>query len=90
MSTIDGGRPAYPAMRHIAHNSDWDCSETGMTLRDYFAAKAMHAACITDMVPGEACNALLAAAYELNIDPLERIAQSAYEIADAMLKARNA
>lgn len=50
-------------------------SEKGMTLRDYFAAKAMasyltHAACADN---------------DVNV-----VARWSYEIADAMLKARNA
>ncbi len=36
------GGPAFPEMGNVAHNSDWD-SQPGMTLRDYFAAKAMQA-----------------------------------------------
>jgi hypothetical protein len=46
----------------------------GLTLRDYFAAKAMQGFCTTDLP--NAYSPLL-------------LAQEAYEIADAMLKARS-
>lgn len=59
-------------------------------LRDYFAAKAMQAMATTDMVPGEACDALVAAAAAAGQDPVYRLALNAYEVADAMLKARAA
>jgi hypothetical protein len=60
-----------------------------MTLRDYFAAKAMHAHLITDTVPGEACDALIDAAMKAGSDPIDQIALNAYEVADAMLRARS-
>lgn len=39
MSNKTGG-PAFPELGNVGYNSDWQC-EAGMTLRDYFAAKAM-------------------------------------------------
>jgi hypothetical protein len=60
----------------------------GMTLRDYFAAKAMAAELITDGVPGKAAAALVAAAREARRTPEEQIAWNAYQLADAMLKER--
>ncbi len=39
MSKETGG-PAFPELGNVGHNSDWQ-SENGMTLRDYFAAKAL-------------------------------------------------
>jgi hypothetical protein len=48
---------------------------TGMTLRDYFAAKAM-AGLLTAEIVGEYSN--------------EHVAEIAYRIADAMMKAREA
>lgn len=41
MSNKTGG-PAFPELGNVGCNSDWQ-SESGMTLRDYFAAKAMQA-----------------------------------------------
>ena len=59
----DTGGPAFP---HSRLGSDAD----GMTLRDYFAAKAMQALITRISMSGE------------------DQARKAYEIADAMLKAR--
>lgn len=50
-------------------------SEKGMTLRDYFAAKAMQS---------------LIASMEYSVHCRDTLATDAYWIADAMLKARNA
>lgn len=74
-----------------------DCSQespgdyaasTELTLRDYFAARAMQAQVMTDMVPGEAADALFEAALRDGQDPIYRLALNSYEIANAMLKAR--
>jgi len=69
MSEINTGGPAFP---HI--DSGWGRFEEGMTLRDYFAAKALQGLLSTD----------------LNCAPeyVQAIADSAYVLADAMLKAR--
>lgn len=70
---IDDGEPAFPGP---------DQGETkvniheGMTLRDYFAAKAMAA--------------LVMSGDEGAGDRLDDIPKYAYQIADAMLKARSA
>jgi hypothetical protein len=51
----------------------------GMTLRDYFAAKAMHSLRIEDAIlHNEDCD----------FSTIYEIAESAYQQADAMLKAR--
>lgn len=69
MPTIhkDDGGLAFPRSPHSG-----ECSDDGMTLRDYFAARAMQA----DMATWET-------AYKA-----ERIASIAYEIADAMIAER--
>jgi hypothetical protein len=59
--------PAFPS----THHNGWGEPEKGMTLRDYFAAKAMQGIL-----------------YE-GLEPVET-AKHAYEMADAMLKAREA
>jgi hypothetical protein len=71
----DGG-PAFPFFR------DWDDhhgggreSCDGMSVRDYFAAKAMHAMLNTELRKDMWAS-------------VEKIAQDAYKQADAMLKAR--
>jgi hypothetical protein len=40
--SIETGGPAFPSMRDMRHNPDFD-HEEGMSIRDYFAAKAMQA-----------------------------------------------
>ena len=63
----DMGGPAFP---YPGPQGTW---ESGMTLRDYFAAKAMN---------------LLVPASKLRQGP-EEIAKSAYQVADAMLAERD-
>jgi hypothetical protein len=60
--------PAFPAPAGVSH-----ITEQGMTLRDYFAAKAM-TGLLTAEIVGEYSN--------------EHVAEISYRIADAMLKAR--
>jgi hypothetical protein len=73
MSNTNTGGPAFPA-----HHFDMTEGEHGMTLRDYFAAKAMQGICagVFPIVKEE--------------DPLPTVARAAYAQADAMLKAREA
>jgi hypothetical protein len=61
--------PAFPIV------GQWGVTEQGMTLRDYFAAKAM-TGLLTAEIVGEYSN--------------EHVAEISYRIADAMLKAREA
>lgn len=68
MSIKDGG-PAFP----VQDVSKWQAH--GMTLRDYFAAKAMWAI-------------IIAVGEEMMKDPHEKVAFDSYRFADAMLKAR--
>jgi hypothetical protein len=70
MSNTNTGGPAFP-VPGLHENNDYD----GMTLRDYFAAKAMQAILLD---PRNESNSY-------NID-----ANNAYMVADAMLKAREA
>jgi hypothetical protein len=70
---IKDGGPAFPFVEPST-----ECSvSTGMTLRDYFAAKAMQGFC--------AYGALSNPDHGHTIDD---VAQDAYDAADAMLKAR--
>lgn len=62
MSEKETGGPAFPTERNLTQ---------GMTLRDYFAAKAMQG---------------LIEEYGWND---ESLAKQSYDVADAMLKARN-
>ena len=66
--------PAFPAPAGVAH-----ITEKGMTLRDYFAAKSMYSLRIEDAIlHNEDCD----------FSTIDEIAESAYQQADAMLKAR--
>jgi len=69
------GGPAFP---NTAHNG-WGEPEKGMTLRDYFAAKAMQ---------GISSIPLPTEATMHHVSPAHWIAENSYAIADAMLKAR--
>ena len=72
MNTNTGG-PAFPTLNeHQAGNHLWHYE--GMTLRDYFAAKAMQSA--------------VARTGLYDFDSTD--ASKAYEVADSMLKAREA
>jgi hypothetical protein len=68
MSNTNTGGPAFPAPAGVSH-----ITEQGMTLRDYFAAKAMPQLMFSS--PGVQDDARTTASW-------------AYEYADAMLKAR--
>ena len=69
--TTNNGGPAFPAS-YYTDDGEW-AKRDGMTLRDYFAAKAMHASLSLD--PANAASS-------------EEHARWAYEMADSMLKAR--
>jgi hypothetical protein len=69
MNTNTGG-PAFPS-----HGSMGEVAHEGMTLRDYFAAKALQCYMVNEV---------------WNPDTYKRAASSAYEVAAAMLKAREA
>ena len=70
MSNKDNGGPAFPCQYEGSTRSD----AIGMTLRDYFAAKAMQGYCSReDSIECE----------------FSSIASDSYAMADAMLEARN-
>lgn len=73
MSKETGG-PAFPD-----HEGQYDCTG-GMTLRDYFAAKAMHA--IIRRYDGYSFGG------GTESPQYKELSEDAYHIADAMLKAR--
>lgn len=76
MSINDGGQ-AFPCAGVLyPDGSVWDAGSNGMTLRDYFAAKAMQGLMANKSNP-------------LHFNP-EDDAAYFYRIADAMLKAREA
>lgn len=65
------GGPAFPEVRRVGKKLT---RVSGMTLRDYFAAKAMQGMCVTPPLPHPS---------ECSV-----IAERAYLVADAMLAAR--
>lgn len=77
MSTKDTGGPAFPNPGLANENCQLQGDLTGMTLRDYFAAKAMVG--ITQ-----------ALAQGIRQHDVPKLAADAYFLADAMLKARSA
>jgi hypothetical protein len=74
MSNTNTGGPAFPA-----HHFDMTEGEHGMTLRDYFAAKALQGYMVG-----------IKPAQDIGPGMQDRIAEGMYSMADAMLKAREA
>lgn len=72
MTTINDGGPAFPHVPDGAGDK-WNTWDTGMTLRDYFAAKAMQGICAHQDTWGL-------------MD--DEIVKKAYALADNMLRAR--
>jgi len=70
MSNTNTGSPAFPS-----HGSMGEVAHEGMTLRDYFAAKAMQGMLACPVQPQSGA---------------DMYARDAYFVADAMLKAREA
>jgi hypothetical protein len=74
--------PAFPGRQkalmikseHIGIASEYEIEHNGMTLRDYFAAKAMQGYCSNQ--------------WHTSSCTVELTADCAYEMADAMMKAR--
>jgi hypothetical protein len=83
MSAADG-EPAFPVVKHWA-NGHIEQVAAGMSLRDYFAAKALRG--VMQMV---ADGKHEPSVEELHLKQVDFIAKSSYELADAMLKARQA
>jgi hypothetical protein len=77
MNTIKDGGTAFPCDR-ITSSANALTSSTGMSMRDYFAAKAMH-----QFLDG----AVLPKGYDAS-DGFASLAARAYEMADAMIRAR--
>jgi hypothetical protein len=75
--TKDTGGPAFPLQ---SIGPDFSPGYAGMTLRDYFAAQAMQG-----LIARESSGAFN---FEACPNDPWRVAQWAYDVADAMLKAR--
>ena len=82
MSTKDTGGPAFPGVEFIRNpafpSQPIQKGVPGMTLRDYFAAKALLAIMAPNPVTGQFAQ----------VSDFPACATCAYEMADAMLKAR--
>ena len=77
MSNTNTGGPAFPAS-YYTDDGQW-AKRDGMSLRDYFAAKALQGYMVG-----------LKPAQDIGPDMQDRIAKGMYSMADAMLKAREA
>ena len=77
---INDGGPAFPSEEQIRCNGEvCDTRKfTGMTLRDYFAAKALQGFISDTSIPAS-----------IKVDAT-LLSRSAFQVADAMLKARGA
>lgn len=75
MNSNNTGGPAFPRPASDAHQHGMHKPQEGMTLRDYFAAKAMQS---------------MNTRQDYSDAPADAIALDAYALADAMLEARNA
>lgn len=88
MSAQDNGGPAFPTENaRQTGNTTWHYE--GMTLRDYFAAKAMHAL-VTEPPWGDGGIATVHS-WSKDFhggDAIARFAHASYKMADAMLAAR--
>lgn len=72
MTTKETGGPAFPMIRDVRHNADWD-HEEGMTLRDWFAGQLL---------------ASVFSSHTRSAPSPSNIAEACYRIADAMIEAR--
>lgn len=87
------GGPAFPTLGNVGHNSDW-LSDDGMSLRDYFAAKATEED-IREfreafVIKGDVVHrGLWGSVHEEKIAYRYTRTQAKYRYADAMLEARN-
>jgi len=92
MSTKNTGGSAFPTQESEPLNNGERAqyAEPGMTLRDYFAAKAIHGI-LTREVPYDFWHRIkrfLGFDYDVVDINAEGFAMEAYDFADAMLKAR--
>lgn len=81
---------AFPCEQHETQDGTWNQSfDPGMSLRDYFAAKAMQAI-IAKLPIGDACGVLgnPPPQGETRGSIMQNVVLSAYDYADEMLKAR--
>ena len=86
MSKIEGGGPAFPCETvGTDKHGEYRLPYQGMTLRDYFAAKAMQGYLSNSWQAKE-----LDSLGESSSQQMAIVAEISYAMADAMLKAREA
>jgi hypothetical protein len=83
MSNIETGGPAFPVVGHFWGDRLGGQLDHGMTLRDYFAAKAMQGRMAGDYPWSD-----IGFTPVNGLTLIENEAVLAYRVADAMLKAR--
>jgi hypothetical protein len=90
--TINDGGPAFPHKRQIRCNGEViDCEvESGMTLRDYFAAAALNGSLASQCKDSHWVFSNIPDDFENDTGALSGIAKLSYDLADAMLKAKEA
>ena len=95
MSVKDGG-PAFPVLEEysqfndsIGRYEDHYAPVGGMTLRDYFAAKAMQALLSSASISQEVAHHVNTASDAFGTQPANTIARMAWSFADAMLAERS-
>ena len=84
---IETGGPAFPAPELGAQDFGQPWAYPGMTLRDYFAAKAMQGV-VSSIATEDDYRRLSGHASASGLTVSEWIARDAFKQADAMLKAR--
>ena len=84
MSIEDDGGPAFPGMQDVGSSGDYmTVYNNGMTLRDYFAARAMQGELAAQDVRNDGKGTGV-----LTPDTMLPFATRCYAMADAMLEAR--
>ena len=76
--SCDNGGPAYPSSNKLRVGDLVSNGHTGMSLRDYFASKAMQGIVTGLISKGEGTEA----------EEMDVVSKASYLVADAMLKAR--
>lgn len=81
----DDGGAAFPCQQGECSDGTWNQTyDPGMTLRDFFAAKALQAY----LSHPQNIAGVVRAGQKRDMSPQDFVAIAAYEYADAMLKAR--
>jgi hypothetical protein len=88
-ATIPDGGAAFPVSDTIHPNGQVQYGHNGMTLRDWFAGKALVGE-LASTSGVESTQAMAEAAVNRGVAPAIHLALTCYEIADAMIKARTA